>query len=368
MTPPRSFVGTLAEFRWLARFRTRALVFGLVTLLFVVLAVFPQRYRAAATLTPTDPQSLGLSGTLGQLGALNSVFGNQAAVEIALRVGNSIYVREIVIKQLNLHKRLDIVDRRALHRWLESRVTIRSLRGGIVSIEMKDRDSDLAREIVAAYANAMQERLAQISRNQTAYKRDVLRKLVSDASQQLGAAQAAYDQFRLKNRSPTPETAFNAVSQRVPVLEARIKAKQIELAAALQVYAEGNNTIRQLRAEVGELERQLNDVRATSASGDSTVGRAVAESSQLFKLERELMLARSLYDSYLRYFQGTTVENLTSTANVRVLEPAFVDTDRQIWLPAAAAALASLLLWLAIEFYRLRPPLGARIPSEEQHD
>ena len=92
--------GPLRGNMWLAR-----AIFGVCLAILIFFSFFPERYRGAVTLTPTDPTSLGLSGTLGQLGALNSVFGNQAAVEIALKIGRSIYVRQIVAKQLNLMDR-----------------------------------------------------------------------------------------------------------------------------------------------------------------------------------------------------------------------------------------------------------------------
>ena len=96
-----------------------------------------------------------------------------------------------------------------------------------------------------------------------------------------------------------------------------------------------------------------------------TVGEAVDVSTRLYDLERELNLARSLYDNYQRYLEGTMVEDMTSTANMRMLEEPYVDTERQIWWPAMAGAIALMLLWIAIEFYRLRPPLGARLQEEE---
>lgn len=368
MTPPRSLVGTLTSFRWLAKFRTRALVFGLLTAFFAALALFPQRYHAAVTIAPTDPQSLGLSQTLGQLGAINSVFGNQAAVEVALRVGNGIYVRDLVIKQLKLGERLGTNDRRELHRWLSKRVDVRSLRGGIVVVEMNSRDANLARDIVGAYGTALQNRLAEISRRQTGYKRRVLEQLVQEASSQLTTAQARYDEFRLRNNNPLPAVAVEAVAQRISMLESGIKAKQIDIEAARQLFADDNPIIRQKTTELNVLRRQLAEVRATSDVDVVSVGRAVSTSSQLFKLEREVTVARALYDSYLKYLQGTAVEDLTSTANVRMLEPAFVDTDRQVWWPALAAALAVLMTWLSIEFYRLRPPLGAPLPNGARHD
>ena len=48
-----------------------------------------------------------------------------------------------------------------------------------------------------------------------------------------------------------------------------------------------------------------------------------------------------------------------------MLEPAFVDTSRQLNYPALALALALLLILLATEFYELRPPVGTRTAIRE---
>jgi uncharacterized protein involved in exopolysaccharide biosynthesis len=364
MTPPRSFTGTLASLRLFATFRRRCFVFGGLIALFTLLSFFPERYRAAASLMPADPQSLGISSALGS--TTSTVFGNQAAVEVALRVTNSVYSRNIVIDQLNLTKRFG-TSRNAVQRWLEKNVDIRSLRGGIISIEMQTRDPQLGRDVVAAYAKAAQNRLAQINRQQIAYKRDVLIQLVDDSSRRLAAAQSAYDNFRLRNRAPEPDTAVQAVSNRIPQLESAAKLKQVELASARQLFTDDNPVVRQKIAELDALEAQIAEVKATSQDNDATVGQAVSTSSQLFRLQRDLNITRTLYDNYLRYLQGTAVEDMTATANMRVLEPAFIDPQRQIWWPMAATATALLLVWAAVEFYRLRPPVSATLSDREAH-
>lgn len=365
MTPRHTFVGTMAAARWLNSWRRRMLLFGTLISLSLVLAVYPERFRAATSLTPADPESLGLSGTLGQLGAFNNVFGNQAAVEVAMRIAKSVDVRNDVIDRLALKKRLGEKDRLVLHRWLEDEVTVRSLRGGIITIEMSQRDPSLAHDIVAAYAKGTQERLADVSRRQTAYKREVLSKLVADSSMQLAKAQADYDNFRLGARYTDPRSSIGAVAQRVPALENAIKAKQIELQTARKIYTDNNLVVKQILAELSGLQGQLAEAKATNPAGAESVGKLVSQTSQLYKLERELGIAKALYDSYMRYLQGTAVEDLTSTANMRVLEPAYVDTARQYRLPVLAVALLLALLWASIEFYRLRPPVGARFGPEQ---
>lgn len=350
---------------WLATFPRRALIFALLIALCLVLALFPQRYLALSTLSPTDPASLGLSETLGKLGAANSVFGSQAAIEVSLRVGNSQDVRDIVINKLQLEKRLGKTPLQ-LQRWLTRKVDVGSLRGGIIQIDMQHRDPALARDIVTAYAEAIQDRLGQISRSQTAYKRGILERLVRQASETLADAQTRYDAYRLAHQEAQPEVKAETVTQRIAALESAIRGKNVAVAIARRVYTSENLTMQQLVAEIAEMRRQLAEIRANNPTDDQSVGSVVASTNELYKLQRELTLQRSLYDSYLRFLQGTAVEDMASTANVRILEPPHIDAERQYWMPAMAMAVVLSLLWGATEFYRLRPPVRASFAQTAQ--
>lgn len=367
MTPRRTLIGAISALPLLRNAWLGRLLVAILLAILLFFSFFPERHRAAVTLTPTDPASLGLSATLSQLGAINSVFGNQAAVEIALKVARGVYVRETVARELNLMERLKFKNRIEMHRWLNKEVNTRTLRGGIVQIESTSGDAGLARSLVAAYADATQERLAEIQRRQTAYKRDVLVKLVTDASTRLAEARGAYDTFRLQNRFANPVASIEAIASQVPALESAIRAKQVQLSAARQFGTDENIQVRQILAELQGLQAQLAQARGTDASVSTSVGRAVRTSSQGEKLLRELNIAQSLYDNYMRFLEGTSVEDLTSTASVRVLEPPFVDTERQMNMVPLALFLALLLTWGAVEFYRLRPAVGDRVVVRETH-
>lgn len=364
MTPRRSIVGNLAHLGFLARFRSRALVFGSTVALTGLLALFPERHLATSSFTPTDRDALGLAGTLGQLGAVGSVFGNQAAVEVALRIGNSDAVRDVVIAKASLAEQTKGESRITLQRYLRDKVVVRSLRGGIILIEMQDTDPDRASEIVSAYQTAIQEELGRVARRQTAYKRDVLKRLVKDASEELAVAEAAYDSFRLQNRYTDPRGRITSLGDRVNSLETAIRNKQIDLARASEIFTNRNLTIRQMEAELSALQAQLAQAKSVAPTDEQGVGELVQNSSKLYRLERDLETSKALYNSYLRYLRGTAVEDLTADANVRVLETPHVETKRQVWLPALALSIAILLLWLAIEAYRLRVPAGERLEEE----
>ena len=367
MTPRRTFIGSVLRVEPVRRPLARRVGFSILIALALFLTFFPERYRAAATMTPADPATLGLSGTLGQLGAFNSVFGNQAAIEVALKVAKSIYVRDLVAKQLNLQERLGFRDRTEMHRWMEREVDIRSLRGGIIQMEILNKDADLGKDIIGAYSAATQERLAQINRRQTEYKRDVLLKLVTEASDRLARAQGAYDTFRLRNRYAIPQRSIETIGDRIPALQEAIKSKEVQLAATRELYTDNNLEVQKVVAEIAALRRQLASAQMLSPDQSNSLGRTVQASTQAKRLERELAISQSLYDSYVRYLEGTSVEDLTSTANVRMLEPPFVDSERQVSYAALAAAIALFLFWMAIEFYQLRPPVGERLIESEVH-
>ena len=356
-------IGTLAVPRAFGSPWLRRAIFIVLVAICVALALFPERYRAAATLAPSDPATLGLSGTLSQLGANNTVFGSQAAIEISLKVASGVYVRQIVARQLHVTEHEHLGSELAAMRWLDRQVTVRSVRGGILLIETWQHDPDFARQIVDAYATATRSRLAAVNRQQTGYKRRILDELVAQSSERLAKAQQDYDLFRLRARYPDPSFSIAAVSSRIPQLRQQIEAKQVQLNAERQFAADDNISVRQIVAQLTALRRQLAEAETLNPSKNSSVGEAVQESTRGKELQRKLLYAQALYDSYSRFLEGTAVEDMTSTANLRVLEPPYIDTQRQFNVPFVVAGILLALLGLAIEFYQLRPPLEARIPA-----
>lgn len=364
MTPRLSIVGNLAGLSFLGQLRWRVLVFGSAVALTGLLALYPERYQASSSFTPSDRDSLGLAGTLGQLGAVSSVFGNQAAVEVALRIGNSDAVRDVVIAKASLAQQMAGNSRVELQRYLRSKVVVRSLRGGIILVEMQDTDQDRASEIVSAYQVAIQEELARVSRRQTAYKREVLKRLVKDASDDLAVAEEAYDTFRLQNRYTDPRGRITSLGDRVNSLETAIRNKEIDVSRAREVFTDRNLTVRQMEAELNAMRRQLAEARSLAPEQKQGVGELVQNSTKFNRLERDLEVAKALYNNYLRYLRGTSVEDLTADANIRLLEPPHVETKRQFWLLPLALSIAIFLLWMAVEAYRLRLPKGHRLNEQ----
>ncbi len=364
MTPPVELFGGLQRLpvlgATLAHHGRRRILFVVLIVACLGLALFPQRYRAASTLSPADPSSLGLQGTVGQLGAFNTVFGNQAAIEVALRIARSTAVRDKVATKLDLDRALGTGDRAATSRWLANNVDIRSLRGGIIQIELTMRDAELARRIITVWSDATRAQLAEIAVRQTEYKRGVLEKLVADATVRMNKAQAAYDNLRYNRRTAEPGYEIGSVAGRIEGLRQAIKTKDLQLRSALEFATPNNIQVRQIEAERRALQAELAQTLANRGAANDTLNSVVNDGTKLVFLERELAIARSLYDNYNRYLLGTYVEDLTSTANIRILEAPYVDTARQFNLLPLGLAGLLFLIAAAFEMQALRRPVGHR--------
>ncbi len=358
MTPPRNIIGTLFNSPLLRDARQRRIVFVVLALVFAILTLFPQKFRAAMSMTPTDPASLGLSAALGESGAVNSAFGSQAAVEVVLKVGRSKSTRLDVIKSLDLMKRMNFSNVQQADRWLDRSVYIRSLRGGIISIESWKTDPELARQLVGGLADATRNSLSEISRRQTSYKRGILTRLLDDADKKLAAAQADYDRFRRDTRYAQPGNAISGIGSRVGYLKEVIRSKQVQLYAARQFATDENLSVRQLLAEIDSLNVQLKKASSLNSDQTDSVGDVVEKSTHVRELERILQIAHARHDNYQRLLEGTSVEDITKDAVVRVIEPPYVDSERQYNLLPMAIGILIVMLGLALEFYGLRPPVG----------
>lgn len=362
MTPRRSLVGQITGHPWFVNNLRRRTIVVVIVAACAVMTFLPERHRAVVTLSPTDPKTLGLGGTLSQLGSGNSAFGSQAQLDLMVKIAKSLYVHQDVVHKMDLTHRKDLGELEAV-RWLDHHVEIRTLRGGIVEIEFVDPDQAFSKKLVAVYADSIRAQLAVIARQQTDYKRKVLEDLVTQSDDRLNKAQVAYDAFRRTTHYADPRGAVGELSTRVPTIEHDIRDKERELATYSQLAGPENMQIRSTRAELAALRGQLAEAQSEQLGVNGSLGQVIEQSTQAQHLKHELDLSRELNYSYLKYLQGTAVEDITSDANMRIIEPAYIDPDRQMNMMALMLGVLVLLTGLSIEVYRLRPPPGDRAPA-----
>jgi uncharacterized protein involved in exopolysaccharide biosynthesis len=361
-------MSTFLGIPWFRRPLTRRLTFACAAVILAGLCVWPQHYLAKTEIGWEDSGG-GLTSILnGQAGgggllSLTSLLGSHQSIEADLTIARSEAVRRGVIAKLRLERRKGFgggVEHASLK--LKHLVDIEALRGSILEVKAKNADPDFAKIIVAAYAEAIKDRLNEIARQEAIEKRRITNAGLADASVRMAQAQAALTQFRAENKLGAPEQQVSASATLLAVLQGQLEGKEAELQGLRRFATEGSFQVQALEAQIAGLQGQISEAqtRSTGPDGSPTLAGMSLKAAQYTNLYRDEKAAETLYEGYRRYLIQIQVDESSATTNMDIIEPAVVDPARQynIW----AVALLGLVLMVAVasELYLLSPPVGER--------
>jgi len=137
----------------------------------------------------------------------------------------------------------------------------------------------------------------------------------------------------------------------------KILAKQRQLDAFKSFATDDSAKIRSVLAEIASLRAQLAEAQSQRQQQGS-LGQVITKTNRADRIRKEFNFAYDLYYSDKRFYEGMIVTDMTANANMRILEPAFLDPARQFNIIPLELAVMLELVGLAVEFYRLHPPVG----------
>jgi uncharacterized protein involved in exopolysaccharide biosynthesis len=356
MTRPPTIIDAVLDARWFRDRTRRWLTFGVTAVLFGVLSIWPETYKAEAQLMPQESNG-GLSSVLaseasGALLNLSVLTGSRTSIEEDVTIARGHSVIQDAIAKLKLVGRPGYPDARAAEAKLSKKLSVVAIRGSILDVTVHDSDRDFARRLVEAAAQSIQDRLAQISLQQAAQKREVTTNRLADATVRLAKAQEALNQFRLAHKLPAPEQQLGAGVGNLAGLQAQLESKQAQLSALSQIATPQNIQTKVIQADIASLRSQiLQAQKASGAQGGGTLASVAIANTQYYNLVRDEHVAELLYQVYSRYLDEITIDEMSAMQNVQLIEPAFVDPRRQYNL--VFAGLLGLIIAIAIgaEYY-----------------
>lgn len=349
---------------WLRRAGPRRVTLAVAALLLAVLSLWPEHYKAEAQLLPQDSggglsAALATQGGQGGLLSLGALLGNRQPVEADLTISRSHAVLDLIIDKLRLIGRPGYGNRRQAEAHLRRKLGIVAIRGSIIQITTQDRDPELARALAAATAAAIQDRLTAISLVEAAQKKGVATSRLKEATVTLARAQEALTQFRTAHNLPAPTQQLGSAVGLLASLEARVQAKQVELATRRQFATDNSIEVQQAQAELGALRSQLAAAKAPNSDlGAPNLASMSLMDTEYFNLYRDERAAELLYEVYKRYIEEVAVDELSANENLVLVEPAYVYPERQFNIWAVGALSIVILIWLMSEYYLISPPVG----------
>jgi capsule polysaccharide export protein KpsE/RkpR len=283
--------------------------------------------------------------------SLGNLLGNHQTIESDLTIARSQVVLSDVVRRLHTEGRISgDLDRAEIK--LRHKVELEAVRGSILRITMTDHDPAFAKAVVTDFVAAIRQRVAAITREQAGQKREVAVDRMSDATIELARSQAALDRFRAENKLAAPEAQLGAAVSLVTNLQARLDAEEAQL-ETLQRFATGSNfQIKAAQAEVSALRNQISIAQAAEKSNPGpTVGGLTPKITEYENLFRNERFAQAEYEIYERYLGTVTVEDLAAGINMDLIEPPYIDPDRQFNAPAVGALVLLTLLFFVAEIY-----------------
>jgi uncharacterized protein involved in exopolysaccharide biosynthesis len=363
MTPPPTILAGVMDSAWFRDARRRRLTFLVVAAVLAILCVWPRRYEAQADLKPSD-SSGGLSSLLsggGGLAGLGALLGGHDSIESDLAIARSHAALTNALNRLSASDRRRLGSADAAEVRLRKKVDVAALRGSILQITVRDGDRDFARTLVAAYAAAIQDRLANVSLTQAVQRKAVAVNRLGEAATRLARAQAALAQFRSAHRLAAPELQLGSAVSVLAGLQAKLQADTVALQTARQFATPDNVQIQALEAEIAGLRTQIDQAETSSrAAGTPTLGDMSDQTAEYLNLFREDKIATTLSELYTEALEQITVDELSANATANLVEPPFIVPERQFNTLFVGLLLLVVLSACACEFYALSPPVGRR--------
>ena len=342
--------------------RSRRLTYLIVALIAAVLIFFPRPYVAKAKIVPQDT-SASAASTTALLGALGSnsqsigslLTGGRPSNDLYLIIGRSDSVKNDVVKSVDLvGSGKPFETHRDAVLWLEKKVDIHLLLGGVMEIETKLYDPEKARVVTASYAQAISRHLARYGRQIITNKQHIVSRRFQDASGRVARAQAELRSFGRNNNLAEPELQLgSALSQRA-ALQAQLQAKQVEYQTMSQLRGPESAELAAIASDISGLRSQIaqSAAPATGPGGPNVAGLSEV-SLRYLNLYRQMRFQQAMYDVYQRSAEQVAVEELASesASYIQTIDPAHIDPNRQYNVWAIALLAGVILLALFTEWY-----------------
>jgi len=247
--------------------RRIALVTAAATALSVIAALLmPSWYRATASLLPPSDEdsAFGLSSLLKGVGVPGIKVPTQSEpADVFVAILKSRRINEEVVRRFDLQARYkkklldDVLHELALH----TRFSVND--AGIIVIEAEDRDPRRAAELANGYVDVLDRFNREVRMTKGRRTREFVGQRLEATEKQLHDAEEAFAQYQATHKTPplSPDAA-SALSS-IAGMYAQREALQVRL-GVIQGYSQGpNDEATQLRAELSQLDKRLQEVPET---------------------------------------------------------------------------------------------------------
>ncbi len=309
-------------------------VFGLALAICI-----PSRFTATTQLMPPDAlggDGLGMAAIAAGMSDKAGGLGTAAADLLGFKSSGALFVA--ILKSRTVQDRM--VDRFDLQRVYGSRYRVdarttladrtdisEDRKSGVIKIDVTDRDRTRAQEMAKTYVDELNRVVASSAMSSAARERAFIQERMAEVKKEMDASAAALAEFSSKNNTIDLKEQAKAMVDAVATVQGQLIAAQSDLKALESIYTADNFRVRSAKAQIAELNRQLNALDGGKQS-HATLGeleyptiRQLPTLGVTFEdLYRRNKIADAVYEALVQQYEMSKIQEAKDTPKVQMLD------------------------------------------------
>ncbi len=289
---------------------------------------------------------------LQSLGALGGIAGAAAGLKnptdqyISFLKTRS--VQEALVRRFDLQTRYHQKFLDSTRRILEGSTTFTSGKDNIITIQVDDKDPQVAADIANAYVEELRNLVNRLAVTEAQQRRLFFEKQLAETKNKLSEAEKtlAASGISIAALNASPSLAL----ERPARLRAQITAQEIKIASLRTYLTDSAPEIRQSLGELSALNAQLSRAEKEQAGGKN-----LSSDDDYIKNYREYKYQEALFDIFTRQFEMARIDESREGATIQVVDSAIRPERKskpKITLTTITSTIGSFFIFFAIALFR----------------
>lgn len=232
-------------------------------------------------------------------------------------------------------------------------------KSGVITITVSDRDKARAQKLADGYVNELNQLLVNVSTSAARRERIFIERRLNTAKKDLETAEVEFGQYASKNSTFDLKEQTKAIVGAGAQLEGQIIAAQSELEGLQQTYTDENIRVRQVKARIAVLKRELAKIGGTGEepSGSMAPGDLSPPIRQLplvgvqwTDLYRRAKIQETVFELLTQQYELAKIQEAKEVPAAKVIDPADFP-EKKSWPPRTLFIVLGTLLSLVIAMF-----------------
>jgi tyrosine-protein kinase Etk/Wzc len=317
-----------------------ALTIGAAVLAAIVVLIIPSRYTAETIVMPpsqNDSMSSALLGQLAGSGTLASMAGASLGIkspgDMYVALFRSRTVEDAMIQRFGLMGRYRASRMSNARKAFEAKSTVAfAPKTGLITIEVTDRDPNLAAQMANAYTAEFRKFSANLAITEASQRRAFFQQQLLEANENLTSAEEAMKRTEQTTGVVEIGAQTRALVESAASIRAQIVAKDIQLRAIRTYAAEDNPELVTVKQQLSALQEEL--ARLSGPGQDSGSGMILPKSKvpeagmEYVRRLRDMKYYETVSELLAKQFELAKVDEARQGAGIQVVDSAVTPDHR----------------------------------------